>query len=374
MAKRPAPPLLLVIALVAAGLGACGNDDGSKSPSTPQMTAGEWTVFRPGGETTCARGTEYAYGVRGGTVNKVVIDFMGGGACWDELTCSFSGSLFNETVDPDNLEALSGTGIYDVDNPENPFRDWYHVFIPYCTGDVHWGDSVVSYGEGDSQFTIQHKGRTNAQTVLDWVYDNFSDPETVFVTGCSAGAYGSIGWAPHIMKHYESSKVYQMGDSGAGIITDDFFRQSFPSWNPEGIFPSFIPGLDPAKLDIFDFDLPYLYAQVANYFTKNTVSEYNSNFDENQTFFYSAMGGEGGQRAWSERMRANVDSAHAQAERFRSYIAPGELHCIIPYDQFYEYSSDGTRLVDWVSDLVDGKPLPARVACEGDDCGEPTQS
>ena len=48
----------------------------------------------------------------------------------------------------------TGRGIYDDTDPRNPFGDWYHVFIPYCTGDLHWGDAVATYGSGGAAVTI----------------------------------------------------------------------------------------------------------------------------------------------------------------------------------------------------------------------------
>lgn len=39
------------------------------------------------GDTICARGTSYAFFFRRGTVNKLVVEFEGGGACWDKETC-----------------------------------------------------------------------------------------------------------------------------------------------------------------------------------------------------------------------------------------------------------------------------------------------
>jgi hypothetical protein len=36
--------------------------------------------------TGCGRGAPYSFFFRPGTVNKVVIDFEGGGGCWDALT------------------------------------------------------------------------------------------------------------------------------------------------------------------------------------------------------------------------------------------------------------------------------------------------
>ena len=49
-------------------------------PTMPELAEG-WTQIEPGGDTICSRGTKYFFMVRKGSVNKVVIDFMGGGAC-----------------------------------------------------------------------------------------------------------------------------------------------------------------------------------------------------------------------------------------------------------------------------------------------------
>ncbi|MEO2168236.1 MAG: pectin acetylesterase-family hydrolase [bacterium] len=330
----------------------------------------DWEIIRPGGDTICSRGTEYAYAVRGGTVNKVVIDFMGGGACWDDFTCSVADAIFASEVNPEALLRAGGQGIYDRDNPENPFKDWYHVFIPYCTGDIHWGNNVETYGDGEDAFQINHKGAVNAGAVMDWIYENFERPERILVTGCSAGAYGSVGWAPYVMDHYGDSEVVQVGDSGAGVITEDFFQNSFPSWNAFEHSPRFIPGLDPDKNDLYSVDLAYMYGQIGSYFPQFKVGQYNTMFDNNQTFYYQAMGGENGAEGWSEGMNAMVASSHDQAENFYSYTASGEQHCIIVSDNFYNVQEDGVRLVDWFQDLAEGKDVDQRVTCN--DCDRAT--
>ena len=66
---------------------------------------------------------------------------------------------------------------------ENPFKDWHHVYIPYCTADIHWGDAERTYENEGQAFTIRHKGGVNTRAVLSWVYENVPSPEKVFVTG-----------------------------------------------------------------------------------------------------------------------------------------------------------------------------------------------
>jgi hypothetical protein len=348
---------------------ACGGDDGGAAPPAEapiQRLPEGWNTFEPGGETICSRGTPYRFFVRKGTQNRVVIEFRGGGACWSDGTCSLAGAIFEEEA---NLEYFvkdegAGKGIYAHHQPENPLQDWHHVYIPYCTGDVHWGNAEVTYGSGASAFTIQHKGAVNVRAVLDWVYENVPAPEAVFVGGCSAGAYGSIGWAAHIRRHYESAPVYHVADCGAGVITDDFFQQSFPKWNAWDALPDFIPNLDPRNIS----KLSEIYTAIGNHFPDMLISQYNTIYDDNQHFYYNAMGG-GDVQEWSAKMRASLTEIADATPSFRYYLAPGSVHCILPRPELYQVSSGGVPLIDWLGDAVSGKPV-ANVSCEPD-CGSP---
>jgi hypothetical protein len=240
------------------------------------------------------------------------------------------------------------------------------VFIPYCTGDVHWGDSVTTYPpEGSNpEIVINHKGQANTRAVLDWVYERFSKPESVFVTGMSAGSYGSIAWAPHIMEHYPDSYVAQVGDCGAGVITETFFEDSFPAWNAQAVIPDWIEGLD---VPLSELALEDLYIEAANHYPDNFFGQYNTHDDENQRFFFEAMGGEPGE--WSPRMRAKIDAIIAGAPTFRSFIAGGTEHVVLAKPEFYTYQADGVRVRDWFADIAEGKPVD-NVDC-GDNCAEP---
>jgi hypothetical protein len=337
--------------------GDAGDDAGA---TTPELDEESWTKIPGGGETLCARGDEFHFFVRGGTVNKLVILFDGGGACWDATTCSIADQIFSPTADEELPEP--GDGIGDKTDDENPFRDWYQVFIPYCTGDIHWGDSDTTYQpEGDApEITIHHRGQTNTRAVLDWVYENFSAPERIFVTGVSAGAYGSIGWAPAIIEHYPDSHVTQLGDCGAGVITDTFFEDSFPSWKADSLIPEWVDTpIDQLKLED-------LYIKIANHYPDRVFSQYNTHNDENQRFYYTAMGGK--DEDWSPKMYEKIEAIIDGAPTFRSYIAGGVKHVVLPYPEFYTYESDGVRLRDWVADLAEGNDVE-NVACTS--CDEP---
>lgn len=348
---------------------AAGGGGAGGGPTLPVGLNEGWNEIDPGGDTICSRGDPYAFFVRPGTSNKVIVDFIGGGACWDATTCGLADAIFEPTVDSVRaaVEANQPEGFYDHDNPDNPFGDYWHVVVPYCTGDIHWGNAVTTYNAGQAnEVTINHKGAVNARAVLDYVYANFSAPEQILVTGCSAGSYGSALWAAHVMQHYPESKVLQFGDSGAGIITDTFFTMSFPSWKAEQAFPAFIPALDPAKVDIQGMALPDLYVGIADFFPGQSMSQYDTIRDENQLFYYQAMGG-GPVEEWTAKMLASLDDIQSRADNFSDFVPPGEQHCILPYANFYTVEANGVKLTDFLRDRAAGKP-PASVRCQGTEC------
>jgi hypothetical protein len=311
-------------------------------PAFAELPAGETAVIRPGGATTCARGAPFSFFVAKGRADRVVFDFSGGGACWNAQTCAFASYLFSDTV-PD-AASVKPQGIYDRNNRANPFRDWTHVFVPYCTGDVHWGDNAATYGD----VTIQHKGAANVRAVLAWLFAEVKNPERLFVTGCSAGAYGSVVWAPRLRRHYPKAALAQLGDSGAGVITDSFFAESQASWRPQGSYPAWIVGDTPFA------SLGDIYTRVAAAYPEDTFGQFNMLRDSVQVRFFTAMGGSNADE-WSQRMRASSEAIAAAAPNYRYALAAGEEHCILPYDTLYTKQVGGRAVVDWVADLAEGR-------------------
>jgi hypothetical protein len=326
-----------------------------------------WLEVRPGGETLCSRGTDYAYFVRPGDPEKVVVEFQGGGACWDDVTCSVAGAIFSEDIeDTRGAVGLYRQGIYDHDNPDNPFAGWTHVMVPYCTGDVHWGNADTDYGSGEDKFTIHHRGYVNALSAIGWVQNELPDPTKIAVTGCSAGGYGSIVWSAWMMENYPEAKVLQFSDSAAGIITDQFFADSFPQWGVDKAFPAWIPELDLSIIDYMDLELGDVYEIIGNHYPQNRISQYNTLQDKTQVFYYEAMNGAGGGTGWTERMADSVFKIKEATPNFNMYMAGGDVHCTIPIGDFYTREVNGVRLVDWLSDYMEDDEAPEDVVCE--DC------
>ena len=335
-------------------------------PSFGESLEEGWNKIEPGGDTICSRGDDFSFAVRKGTSKNIVIDFAGGGGCWDEFTCGFADATFTDNVDwiDDLVDApVSGEGIYDVSNDKNPFRDDHHVMIPYCTGDVHWGNSTMTYGDGtSSEVTINHKGGVNARAVLEWVFENYTDPENIFITGCSAGSYGSIMWAPEVLEQYPSSNLLQFGDSGSGIVTDTWFQDTFPSWNPEYSFPAHIPTLDPAQNALSEQTPEYIYTEIAKYYPHQRFSQFNAYADQTQVFYYQMIGGGESAQEWTDKMLASVDTIYTSTDNFTHYVPGGDRHCIIGSNDFYTLETNGVNLFEWFEQLRDGE-IPEEVVC-----------
>ena len=349
-------------------------EDTSPADDLPALSALNpgWNELWAGGETNCSRGSPYAFYVRPGTVPKVILNFEGGGACWNRGTCSVADAIFKDSVQEDHEAFLAGyvAGLLDHEHPDHPMADWHHIYIPYCTGDVHTGSAVVEYGDGDTAFTIRHQGAINVRRILDWLQTNYAEVEAFFMTGCSAGSYGSIYWSPHIAQMYPDARLVQFGDSGCGVITATFLEDSFPVWNATANMPTWIEGLDPATVNITDLTLTDLYIRTAEHLPNQLFSQFTTLFDENQGFYYDAMGG-GNIGEWSELMLSSLQSISESAENFRRYIAPGENHCIIPYNEVFTLEVEGVLLRDWIQNLTNEVPVSDVLCAECQTSPEP---
>ena len=132
------------------------------------------------------------------------------------------------------------SGFADRNNPHNPFRDWNIVFVSYCSCDIHFGDAAQDYPR---PMHVEHRGYHNARVVEKWAREHFVNPEEVFVTGSSAGAYGAWFHAPLLHEVWPNAHFHVLADAGNGVITQDFLDDHFPNWNFEANLPDDIPGL-----------------------------------------------------------------------------------------------------------------------------------
>ncbi|MGC8875592.1 pectin acetylesterase-family hydrolase [Thermus sp.] len=297
----------------------------------------------PGG--VCADGSPYRFYVSPGDPKKVVLDFQGGGACWDPATCNPQSPTYRKRVEVQEL--LLAQGIYNRMTAANPFFGWTHVFVPYCTGDLHVGRATVDYGG----FKVHHQGAQNAEAALEYAFRNYPNPERVFVTGCSAGAYGAVLWADKVLATYKTAQIAVCGDAGVGVVTGDF--PGFAAWKPR--LPE-LPGLSspPRMWEV--------YRALARAYPRAVLAQYTTLLDGTQIYFYALMKKEAAPseataREWAEEARKAV-LAPAGEVNYTYYLAPGSQHCILPRPELYTLKVGEVGFLEWLKALAEGKTPP----------------
>ncbi len=314
-----------------------------------------WTAITPGGNSICANGTPYQFFMRPVTGSrKVMIYFQAGGACWNGATCDDDSLLYAKGVDYGALEGYRG--IFDFNNPENPVAAYNIVFVTYCSADVHTGSRDETFTDALGVQKLTHfQGYVNSLSALKWTYTNFPDPERVLVIGSSAGAMGSIFFAEPIMTQYANSPVVQVGDGYVGVMPKDW--PGLDVWGTRANLPGALRQ-DMALSTPANFATK-LYASSAGLLPTRTFAQFTTAADVFQISYYATAGGE--PRDWPNLMWSSLDQLN-QVSNFRSYVADGSEHTILPFDRFYTTQINDVRFRDWFASLINDQPVN-NVAC-----------
>ena len=108
-------------------------------------------------------------------------------------------------------EPPSVGGVHDASDPRNPFKDWHHLFVPYCSADAHGGNNTHTYEELFGKIEIHHLGRVNALTAMAYAFRHGpTTPDFVATIGCSAGSLGAIINAPYVQAQYPRARTYTL--------------------------------------------------------------------------------------------------------------------------------------------------------------------
>jgi len=357
---------------------------------SPELLDTEYTTLEPEStveylgriyEPQCMQGDQYRYFARRGSVNKLLMYYMGGGACWDGLTCGDAvGPTCNTTADLDLNEGDRG-GFGDLSNDANPFQDWHTVFVTYCSCDIHFGDATRNYP--GMAVPVEHKGYHNAKVAERWAREHFYNPEEIFVTGSSAGAYGAWFNAPLLHEVWPASQIHVLADAGNGVITPEFLQGEFNNWDFVKNLPD-IPGVEEA---ITTGDgMPAYTEAVADFFPDTNWAHYSTMFDGGiggQTGFYNIMlngafsaatwwnaSCEWGEKALAQSIDTDAAVIH---DNYRFYFGTGSKHTMFGNNKVYRDTMGGVpTVVDWINAMLASRPgAPddgwTNIECE--DCG-----
>ncbi|HET6345734.1 MAG TPA: pectin acetylesterase-family hydrolase, partial [Myxococcota bacterium] len=156
---------------------------------------------------------------------QLLVFFEGGGACGDARTCYAVRSAVHvvdgytqETFDEDLQEKAAVQAYWPLTNrvhEANPFRDASLAYIPYCTGDLHDGDNVVTY-EGAPQQT-HHVGYRNTRLYLQALAATLPTASRVVLSGFSAGGFAAALHRDTAATAFPRARIDVIDDSGVAF-------------------------------------------------------------------------------------------------------------------------------------------------------------
>ena len=153
---------------------------------------------------------------------KLMIFLEGGGVCFDAKSCAnnaytvpYGQTQFQSAF---GSGAAGGGGVFDRSDPKNPMADWSFVYLPYCTGDLHAGNTPAGHtpdGVGPEAFV----GYRNVTLDLARLVPTFTSLTEVLLTGTSGGGFGALFNYDQVASAFAGVSVALLDDSGPPMST-----------------------------------------------------------------------------------------------------------------------------------------------------------
>ncbi len=310
-----------------------------------------WETIVAPADCMCGDGSEFSYFVHKANPEKVMFFLEGGGACFSAETCDPANPAYKTEVGG----GAGSDGIFEFDNPLNPFADYSIVYVPYCTGDVHVGNTTHDYGNG---VVVHHNGYVNGTTALDRLAELFPDAAELVVTGESAGSVPTPLFAGLAADLLPDARITVLGD-GSGAYPDipGINAVIGDAWGTMNAVPDWPTNAD---VTVENWSLPGLYVRAGNHAPSITFARHDYAFDQTQQYFAALAG------IPADNLVSLIDLNETQIEAagvtLWSFISPGDSHTVLGKPDFYTEEVDGTSLLKWVITLVGGDTV-ADVHC-----------
>lgn len=353
---RIAAALVLVLATAA-----CGDDDApdtaattttgpdvttTPAPSVDEAQPASWEQVAAPPDCACSDGSPYHHWVRRADPERVLFFLAGGGACFSAETCGPASPTFTRSLAGGAAGAPADGGIFDLDDPGNPFASWSMVFVPYCTGDLHLGSTTHDYGGG---VVVEHRGGVNGRAALEATAAAFPDAREVVVAGSSAGSAGAPLYAGIAHDLLPEAAVTLLADSSGAYPDDEGITNVIGSlWGAFADLPDWPEQTGPPPAH---WTLPRLVVQAVRHVPDMRVATLNNAYDDVQATFSTLIGRPGDLLAMID---ANNQLIESEGVDLHSWVGAGIEHTVLGRDAFYEDEVDGIVLRDWVADLVGG--------------------
>ena len=167
-------------------------------------------------------GSEWHGIFRKGTENKVVVYFFGGGVSITPETSEGGKEFYATTMLAQDFVAQGGIGSSADDNP---FKDWSFIVIPYATGDFHAGTGIY---EGKKK--VYHTGYNNYSAFIEKIKPYVGEPDTLLVTGFSAGGFATSLLADDVIDRFPSAGNVTVCVDSSLLLYDGWHDTAVDLW------------------------------------------------------------------------------------------------------------------------------------------------
>lgn len=322
----------------------------------------QWTKVIAPATCQCSDGTTFTYWTRAASPTKVLFFLEGGGACFSKETCGSASTSYTRNLAKANGPVGKGaSGIFDLTDARNPFRDYSMVYVPYCTGDVHLGNTTHDYGNG---VVIHHNGYVNASTALAATAAMFPDAERVVVAGASAGSAGAPLYGGLVHDVLPDAAVTVLADSSGAYPGSPGITAAIGTlWGTTNAIP---PWPTNAGMTAERWSLPGLFVRSTKHDPDVVMGRFDYAYDDVQAAF-SSLAGVGADDLLTA-IDGNTKMIEDAGVKLHNWVQPGTDHTVVGKAAFFTTEQNGTKLSDWVAGLIAGRDVPS-IHCT--DCGKP---
>jgi len=369
--------ILMIIASFAALVG-CKNESTTYAElgSVP-VKDGELYLVTPEGAVT-STGDQWVGAFKKGTENKLVVYFYGGGVSVDAYSAARGLSshgdeffYFDDLTLWKQIAYKCFSAGFGSDSENNPFREWSVVLLPYTTGDFHIGTGEFEYTDlKGNPATLYHHGYTNFKLFMDRVMPYLGNPETVVVSGSSAGGFGTAFLSEDITELFPEAKNFVTCVDASQLYWDKFPEVCKNVWKaPEHIANRFVsnnPVLD--CLTALHQDKPYVKILFTCSIRDNALVSFNNYFEKGAKTPGTKEEGEIFQQRLCDFVK-NLIAVDNNAGLFiwDDMISDEETkltaHTIETGENFLTDRSGNGTIAKWINDAVDGNIRVVGMEC-----------
>lgn len=368
---------LLISLFISVFIMACSDDDTVITPESNELALQQVAEENPNTAVWVARedmksrnGDDMGYGaLLNPNSDKLLIFLDGGGACFNELTCAFNLSSFNEEDFNDRINSETSL-VLNRNNPENQFAEWNFIFVPYATGDVHAGSNAsaqVPNGGPNGQAML---GRNNITIILNDLktyFDNNGGLSEVVLAGSSAGGFGVM---PNYfqLKSILATNVPTTAIVDAGqvfldnsLLTPCLVNQWESLWNISGSFPS---DLNAIIQNDYDYDIQKVYEYSSLKYPEDNFGFLSYYEDGTNTFFYGfgqddcayPPAGPVSGASFKNGLLDLQNDLLGNLSNWKVFYKNGTSHVFLS-DSEFDQTINGTTLNQWLEDLRQGTAI-----------------